>query len=44
MGNWKLIERSEEEMRTLLLFAGFKEQELFLDPTGLAWIAKACKD
>ena len=44
MGNWKLIERSEEEMKTLLLFAGFKEQELFLDPTGLAWIAKACKD
>lgn len=43
MGNWKLIERSEEEMRTLFSLTGLKEQELFLDPTGLTWIAKACK-
>lgn len=30
-------------MRTLFSLTGLKEQELFLDPTGLTWIAKACK-
>jgi hypothetical protein len=44
MGNWRLIERSEEEMKTLLSLTGLDERELSLDPTGLAWVAKACKD
>lgn len=41
MGNWSLIERSEEEMKDLLSCTKLPNQELSLEPTGLTWIAKA---
>ncbi|MFH0906895.1 MAG: class I SAM-dependent methyltransferase [bacterium] len=44
MGNWKLIERSKEEMNQLLLNVCSKEQSLKLDPTGLTWIVRVHLD
>lgn len=41
MGNWRLIERTREEMTELLALTNFKKQSLELDSTGLTWIAKA---
>lgn len=41
MGNWRLIERSEEEMKNFLALTYFKTQKLEHDPTGLTWIASA---
>jgi hypothetical protein len=43
MGNWRLIERTEEEMGALLLHTGLEGQRLERDPSGLAWIARARK-
>ncbi|MFH1509906.1 MAG: hypothetical protein ABID67_02050 [Candidatus Nealsonbacteria bacterium] len=41
MANWKLIERSEKEMRELSNLGNSKHQSLEKDPTGLTWIVKA---
>jgi len=44
MGNWRLIERSKEEMEQLLSCVHSREQSLKLDPTGLTWIARVHLD
>lgn len=41
MADWKLIDRTREEMVALIASTGCREHKLDLDPTGLMWIAKA---
>jgi len=44
LGNWFLIERSEDQMKEFLKATNFAEQSLELDPTGLTWVARAKND
>lgn len=41
LGNWRLIERSKEEIERLLSNIQCQKQSLELDPTGLTWIVKS---
>jgi SAM-dependent methyltransferase len=43
IGNWKLIKRSEEDMKKILTYTQFERQDLKKDPTGLTWIAHATR-
>jgi hypothetical protein len=43
MGNWKLIERSEEDIKELLKSVNPAEYQLMREPTGLTWIVYLTK-